>query len=64
MLRTSYAWELLHNGDAARARELFLRFEQVAKRYPAPADIAGERELMALAAKKAAHADCSKKEFV
>ena len=64
VLRTAYAWELLHNREQEKAAQLQQRFERVAKSYPAPADAASERELMALAREKAAQENCPEKDFV
>ena len=54
VLRTRYLHALLAEGDAARAAAIRERFERVAKTYPYPADIASERELMALGDARAA----------
>lgn len=43
---------LLYGNDAEAARKIRLQFERVALRYPAPADVETERELMELAAEK------------
>ncbi len=48
VLRTEHAAALLGEGDSARAAQLEARFAQVARRYPYPADLACERELLAL----------------
>lgn len=48
-LRTEYAMALLYENDPERARKIRLQFERIALRYPAPADIETERELMDLA---------------
>lgn len=49
VLRTQYAYALLKEKNTAKAERLKLTFEKVAKKYPYPSDIAGERELMAFA---------------
>ena len=56
VLRTRYLYALLAEGDAARAAAIRERFERVAKTYPYPADIASERELLALGDARAAEA--------
>lgn len=49
VLRTEYAYALLSEKDAAKAEAFRKQFEQCAKSYPYPSDIASERELMDLA---------------
>ena len=46
VIRTRYAVALLHDGDAAAAEGYLREFEKAAVQYPAPADIASERELI------------------
>lgn len=46
VLRTAYAWALLHEGDEATAAKKKAAFEQAAKRYPYAQEIEMERELM------------------
>ena len=48
MLRTRYAEALLKNRDETAAAKVLAHFDRVALSYPAPADIAAERDLMAL----------------
>ena len=52
VIRTEHARALLYEGDLARAEALEAQFARAAVRYPYPADLAGERELMALAARR------------
>lgn len=54
VLRTRYLHALLAERDAAKAAAIRARFETVAETYPYPADIASERELMALGDARAA----------
>lgn len=54
VLRTRYLHALLTEKDAAKAADIRAQLERVAKTYPYPADIASERELMALGDEKAA----------
>ena len=49
VIRTEYAYALLHEHDAKKVEELSRRFEKVAASHPYPSDIESERELMALA---------------
>ncbi len=49
VLRTEYALALLLDGDEAAADKARAGFEKAAGTYPYPAEIAGERELLALA---------------
>lgn len=46
VLRTRYAQALLAEGDEAAARAVHDEFDRAAARYPYPADVEGERELM------------------
>lgn len=55
VLRTQYAEALLQDHDATKAEEIFARFERIAKKYPYPADIESERELMRAAEAQSAH---------
>ena len=48
VLRTRYAEELLKSRDEAAAGKIAARFDKIALSYPAPADIASERDLMEL----------------
>ncbi len=48
VLRTRYAEALLKNRDETAAAKVLAHFDRVALSYPAPADIAAERDLMAL----------------
>ena len=59
VLRTRYLHALLAVGDAAKAAAIRARFERVARTYPYPADIASERELLALGDAKAAEKACN-----
>ena len=52
VLRTRYAVALLHDGNEAEAAKILDRFEKTACQYPAKADIASERELIALVKKR------------
>ena len=54
VLRTRYLHALLAEWDPAKAAAIRARFETVAGTYPYPADIASERELMALGDARAA----------
>lgn len=54
VLRTQIALCLLRDHDAAAAEKLRADFEKAAAAYPYPADIEGERELLALIAQRAA----------
>lgn len=54
VLRTRYLHALLAERDVAKAAAIRARFEKVAGTYPYPADIASERELMALGDARAA----------
>lgn len=49
VLRTQYAWAKLGLRDEAAAAQIMRQFEKAADRYPYPSEIAGERELLALA---------------
>ena len=53
VLRTEYACALLGERDMDKAAAVRKRFEKTAGTYPYPSEIAGERELMDLAAGKA-----------
>ena len=53
-LRTQIALALLRNHDEAAAQKQKAAFEKTARSYPYPVEIAGERELIALAEEKAA----------
>ncbi len=53
ILRTNYAVALLDTRDEAKAKDIYQQFKKVAAAYPAPADIASEWELIALAQQKA-----------
>ncbi|MDP3448665.1 MAG: hypothetical protein Q8S22_11490 [Eubacteriales bacterium] len=55
VLRTQYTEALLQDHDATKAEEIFARFERIAKKYPYPADIESERELMRAAEAQSAH---------
>lgn len=46
VLRTSYARALLVNHDGDEARAVREKFDRIAARYPYPADVESERELM------------------
>lgn len=50
VLRTEYVLALLRDADAVKAAAIREQFEKCARRYPYPSEIAGERELMELAA--------------
>lgn len=52
VIRSEYAYALLAEKDEKKAEELLNRFEKVAKTYPYPREIEGERELLALVAEK------------
>ena len=47
--RTDYAYALLAEKDAAKAEKHLKAFDKVAKHYPHPQEVEGERELIALA---------------
>lgn len=46
VLRTRYAQALLKDGDPEKAQGIQAQFDQVARRYPYPADIRAEQGLM------------------
>ena len=46
VLRTEYAYALLHEKDKSKAEKLRQQFEKMAKKYPYPNEINGEREFM------------------
>ena len=46
VLRTRYAQALLKDGDPEKAQGIQAQFDRVARRYPYPADIRAEQELM------------------
>lgn len=48
VIRSEYAYALLAEKDEKKAEELLARFEKVAKTYPYPREIEGERELLNL----------------
>ena len=48
VIRTEYAYALLAEKDEKKAEELLARFEKVARTYPYPREIEGERELLSL----------------
>ena len=48
VIRSEYAYALLAEKDEKKAEELLVLFEKVAKTYPYPREIEGERELIAL----------------
>lgn len=48
VIRTEYAYALLAEKDEKKAEELLAQFEKVAKTYPYPREIEGERELISL----------------
>ena len=52
VIRTEYAYTMLCKDDRAGSVEMLKRFDRIAKTYPYPVDIEGERELMLLADKK------------
>ena len=45
-MRTEYAYALLHEKDKSKAEKLRQQFEKMAKKYPYPNEINGEREFM------------------
>lgn len=49
VLRTQYTYALLIEKDFAKANAYLAQFENEAKRYPYPGEIAGEREMIELA---------------
>ena len=53
VIRTEYAYALLVEKDEKKAEDWLKLFEKVAKTYPYPRDIEGERELIALVTKDA-----------
>ena len=53
ILRTTYAVALLDTRDEVKTKDIYQQFKKAAAAYPAPADIASERELIALAQQKA-----------
>ena len=53
VVRTEYAMALLAHHDENKAGEAYTRFDKIAKTHPYPCEIALERELIALARKKA-----------
>ncbi len=52
ILRTQYAYALLAECDRAKAEEYQAKFDKIAKTYPNPVEIEGERELMEYAEKR------------
>ena len=46
VIRTEYALALLYDRDEAKAKKVEARFEKLAREYPYPLELAGERELM------------------
>lgn len=54
VLRTQYVYALLGARDAAKAEQIKAQFEKMAKTYPYPSDIQGEREFMTIADEKQA----------
>lgn len=46
VLRTSYAYALLHSGDEEKAKEILARFEDTAKQFPYPRELDGEYNLL------------------
>lgn len=52
VLRTRYALALLQDKDNAKAEKVLEEFEKMAAQYPHPSEIAGERELMELTARR------------
>ena len=48
VIRSEYAYALLAEKDDKKAEQLLVLFEKVAKTYPYPREIEGERELIAL----------------
>ena len=54
VIRTEYAYALLVEKDKGKAAKAMEAFEKVAKTYPYPNDINSERELIQIAAEKAA----------
>ena len=52
VLRVQYAEALLIGHDSAKADAILASFDAMAKKYPYPSDIAGERELIAAAKQK------------
>ena len=53
VLRTEYAYALLHEKDTAKAEKIRKQFEKAAEAYPYPGEIQAERELIDLAAERA-----------
>ncbi len=53
VLRTEYALALLSDRNAEKAEAVRAQFDKTARTYPYPSEIAGERELMDIAAKRA-----------
>ena len=52
VLRTEYAWALLHDKDQEKADTALQQFEKHAKSYPYTSEITGERELLEIANRK------------
>ena len=52
VIRTEYAIALLRDGDEKRGEKIRADFEKMAKKYPYPADIEAERQLLDLALQK------------
>lgn len=52
VLRTEYAYALLHEKDKEKAEGILARFEKAAKTYPYPSDAQSERELIQIAAQQ------------
>lgn len=57
VLRTEYAYALLHERDAEKAAQVAQRFDKMALGHPYPSDIVSERELMAIADEAAARTE-------
>lgn len=57
IIRTQYAYELLVVKDTEKAEKCREAFEKIGKKYPHPCEIESERELMQLAADKAAQTE-------
>lgn len=51
VIRSEYAYALLAEKDEEKAQKLLQQFEKVAKTYPYPREIEGERELLAFVTK-------------
>lgn len=62
VLRTEYAYALLAEKNAAKAREIEKQFEKSSKSYPYPNEIEAERELLLIVNEIAEDAEVSNRD--